>query len=91
MAIKTEISWTDSTWSPIRVRVKPDAGAIAKASGYASLIEIGTRMAGRVGQHCEHVSPGCENCYAGANNHRCLLILERAKKRGITPAKVESL
>jgi protein gp37 len=72
MAIKTEISWTDSTWSPIRVRVKPDAGAIAKASGYASLIEIGTRMAGRVGQHCEHVSPGCENCYAGANNHRCL-------------------
>ncbi len=29
-------------------------------------------MAGRVGPHCEHVSPGCEQCYAETNNHRCL-------------------
>ena len=72
MGIKTEISWTDSTWSPIRVRVKADAAEIASAKGCTSLVEIAGKMAGRVGQHCEHVSPGCEHCYAETNNHRCL-------------------
>jgi protein gp37 len=72
MAKVTEISWTDSTWSPIRARVKLDAPSIAKAKGYTSLVEIAMKMRGRVGQHCEHVSPGCEHCYAGTNNHRCL-------------------
>src|SRR5208283_1635768 len=72
MATKTDIEWTDSTWSPIRVRVRPDAAAIAQAKGYLSLIQIAEKMAGHVGQHCEHVSPGCEHCYAETNNHRCL-------------------
>ncbi|MGB7985081.1 MAG: DUF5131 family protein [Terracidiphilus sp.] len=72
MGKKTGIEWTDSTWSPIRVRVRKDAAAIAREKGYASLVEIAEKMAGRVGQHCEHVSAGCEHCYAEANNHRCL-------------------
>ena len=72
MSETTAIEWTDSTWSPIRVRVKQDAAAIARAKSYTSLVPIAERMAGRVGQHCEHVSPGCEHCYAETNNHRCL-------------------
>jgi protein gp37 len=72
MGTKTGIEWTDSTWSPIRVRVKADAAEIARAKGYTSLVSIAEKMAGRVGQHCEHVSPGCEHCYAETNNHRCL-------------------
>src|SRR6185437_14197561 len=69
---RTGIEWTDSTWSPIRVRVKADAAEIARAKGYSSLVAIAEKMAGRVGSHCEHVSPGCEHCYAETNNHRCL-------------------
>lgn len=68
----TSIEWTDKTWSPIRVRVKADAATIARDKGYTSLVQIADRMAGRVGPHCEHVSPGCANCYAGTNNRRCL-------------------
>lgn len=72
MGAKTEISWTDSTWSPIRARVRQDAARIAREKGYESLVPIAAKMAGRVGQHCEHVSAGCEHCYAESNNHRCL-------------------
>ena len=72
MGKTTEIAWCDSTWSPIRARVKMDAPSIAKEKGYTSLVQIAEKMAGRVGAHCEHVSPGCENCYAETNNHRCL-------------------
>lgn len=72
MAQKSKIEWTDSTWSPIRVRVKADAAVIARDKGYIGLIEIAEKMAGHVGQHCEHVSPGCLHCYAETNNHRCL-------------------
>ena len=68
----TKIEWTDETWSPVRVRVRKDAAAIAMLEGYASLVQIVEKMAGRVGQHCEHVSAGCEHCYAETNNHRCL-------------------
>jgi len=68
----TKIEWTDETWSPVRVRVRQDAAAVARAKGYASLVQIAEKMAGRVGQHCEHVSAGCEHCYAQTNNHRCL-------------------
>lgn len=68
----TSIEWTDRTWSPIRARVKADAREIAESKGYSSLVQIAGKMAGRVGQHCEHVSPGCEHCYAETNNHRCL-------------------
>jgi protein gp37 len=72
MSQTTKIEWTDATYSPIRARVKQDAAEIARQKGYTSLIQIGTKMAGRVGQHCEHVSPGCENCYSGNDNKRCL-------------------
>jgi protein gp37 len=69
---KSSIEWTDYTWSPIRARVKVDAGEIAATNGFHSLVHIATKMAGHVGPHCEHVSPGCELCYSGTNNHRCL-------------------
>lgn len=72
MGAKTGIEWTDATWSPIRYRVREDAADIARAKGYTSLVHIAEKMAGRVGQHCEHVSAGCEHCYAETNNHRCL-------------------
>lgn len=72
MAEKTGIEWTDSTWSPIRFRVKGNAAMIATAYGYTSLVQIAEKMAGHIGSHCEHISPGCEHCYAGNNNHRCL-------------------
>jgi protein gp37 len=72
MAQQTGIEWTHSTWSPSRVRVKANAAQIAREKGYTSLVTIAEKMAGRVGQHCEHVSPGCEHCYAETNNHRCL-------------------
>jgi protein gp37 len=72
MSAKSKIEWTDATWSPLRVRVKPDAAAIAEAKGYASLIQIAGKMAGHVGPHCERVSHGCDNCYSDTNNHRCL-------------------
>jgi len=72
MAEKTGIEWTDATWTPLRTRVKPDAGAIAKAKGYTSLVRIATSMAGHVGPHCEHVSGGCDHCYSERNNGRCM-------------------
>lgn len=68
----TLIQWTDRTWSPLRVRVRQDAAAIAEKKGYTSLIHIAARMAGHVGPHCERVSSGCINCYAESGNHRCL-------------------
>lgn len=72
MGATTKISWTDATWTPIRARVRDDAAAIAKKRGYRSLVTIAKEMAGRVGPHCERVSPGCGNCYSEANNARRL-------------------
>jgi protein gp37 len=72
MSANSSIEWTDATWSPLRVRVRPDAAAIARAKGYTSLILIGEKMAGHVGQHCEHVSDGCKLCYSGTIQKRCL-------------------
>lgn len=72
MAQKTKIEWADATWSPLRARVKDDAAAIAQEKGYASLVQIARATAGHVGHHCEHVSPGCEHCYSGTNQARCL-------------------
>lgn len=72
MGAKTAISWSNSTWTPIRARVKPDAAAIAEQKGYGSLVQIAAKMAGRVGPHCEKTSPGCQNCYSETNNCRCL-------------------
>ena len=72
MAKLSKIEWTDSTWNPIRFRVKANAAQIARDKSYTSLVPIAKKMAGRIGQHCEHVSAGCKHCYAETNNHRCL-------------------
>lgn len=72
MSQNSTIEWTDATWSPLRVKVRTDAAAIAESKGYTSLIQIGAKMAGRVGQHCEHVSDGCKLCYSGTWQARCL-------------------
>ncbi len=72
MGAKTGISWCDSTWSPLRARVRSDAAEIATQKGYTSLVQIAGKMAGHVGPHCEPASSGCNNCYSGANNSRCL-------------------
>lgn len=67
----TSIEWAEKTWSPLRVRVREDAAIIALDKGYTSLIQIGEKMAGRVGHHCEHVSDGCKLCYSGTWQRRC--------------------
>jgi protein gp37 len=72
MGAKTSIEWTDRTWGPIRARVKENAGAIARAKNYVSLVNIAETMSGAVGPHCERVSHACDSCYADANNRRCL-------------------
>jgi hypothetical protein len=69
LAKLSKIEWTDSTWNPIRFRVKANAAQIARDKGYKSLVPIAEKKAGRIGQHCEHVSAGCEHCYAETNNH----------------------
>lgn len=51
MGSKTQIEWTDATWTPIRAR---------------------RRDTGKVGVHCEKVSPACKNCYADRLNRRNL-------------------
>lgn len=72
MSAKSSIEWTDSTWTPLRARVKDDASVIAAQKGYGSLIPIALKMAGHIGPHCERVSPECEHCYSETNNGRCL-------------------
>lgn len=72
MGVKSDIQWTDASWTPLRARVKDDAGVIATAKGYTSLVQIATKMQGCVGPHCEHVSDGCTNCYSETNSSRCL-------------------
>jgi protein gp37 len=72
MGHKSKIEWTQSSWTPIRARVKENAAVIAKKKGYTSLVQIAKKMAGRVGPHCEKVSAGCTNCYSETNNMRCL-------------------
>ena len=74
MGAKTSIEWSDATWSPLRVRVRPDARLVAKSKGYNSLVHIAGKMAGHVGQHCEHVSDGCKHCYSGTWQARCLTV-----------------
>jgi protein gp37 len=70
MGAKTAISWTDATWSPLRAQVRQDAREIAIAKGYTSLLPI--IQPGRIGPHCERVSPECDHCYSETNNKRCL-------------------
>lgn len=72
MSTKTKIEWTDRTWSPLRVRVRSNAAEIARVKGYTSLVEIGEEMAGRSGQYCQKISPGCVRCYAETMQRRGL-------------------
>lgn len=72
MGAKSSISWTQSSWSPLRARVKDNAAEIARIKGYKSLVQIAGAMAGHVGHHCEHASTECLNCYSESNNGRCL-------------------
>jgi protein gp37 len=72
MSNNSKIEWTDATWTPLRARVRQNAAEIARDKGYGSLVQIAKEMAGRVGPHCERVSPGCSNCYSESNNSRCL-------------------
>lgn len=69
---KTKIEWSDSTWTPIRARVRKDAAEIAQAKGYTSLVQIAAKQAGRVGAQCERCSYGCDNCYSETFQSRCL-------------------
>lgn len=52
----TNISWAESTWTPIRAR----------------RLEIQDDGSGRerIGWHCEHASPGCIHCYSEGINKR---------------------
>lgn len=70
MGSKSDIQWTDATWTAIRARVKDDAREIASARKYQHLLPM--VRPGAVGPHCERCSPGCENCYSETNNGRCL-------------------
>ena len=72
MAEMTPIEWTDASWTPIRAKVRPDAPALCRERGWTDLLPIAERMVGRVGPHCEKVSPGCAHCYSETNNSRCL-------------------
>lgn len=72
MSDKTKIEWSDSTWTPIRAKVRDDAAEIAKVKGYTSLVQIAAKQAGKVGAQCERCSPGCDNCYSETFQSRCL-------------------
>lgn len=56
MGGKTNIEWTEATWTPIRAR--------------AWDIQNDGSGKERIGWHCEHVSEGCRNCYAERMNDR---------------------
>lgn len=67
---KTTIEWTNRdgpghTWNPIKARLKEPV-EIHTSNGLKII------PAGKVGYHCEHVSPGCVHCYAETMNGRCL-------------------
>jgi protein gp37 len=61
----SSIEWTDATWNPIKARL-PEEIALHQHKGLKVL------PAGTTGYHCEHVSPGCLNCYAEKMNMRTL-------------------
>lgn len=78
------ITWTDRTWSPLKVQMSKDAPKIAREKGYTSLVQIAEKILERVeagkhsgvGHHCERISPACGDptgggCYAERDNRRC--------------------
>lgn len=70
MSQKTSIEWTDATWNPIKARLREDLRIATKAG-------LKVIPAGKVGYHCERISPGCGDgtgggCYAESGNCRTL-------------------
>ncbi len=64
MSQNSKIEWTDATWNPIRARPR-EAKEEMGADGILRVIRPW-------GYHCEHISPGCANCYAETMNGRML-------------------
>jgi protein gp37 len=60
----SKIEWTDASWTPIRARRK-SASAQVGDRGWRSALP-----GGKLGWHCEHVTTGCEHCYAERMNKR---------------------
>lgn len=54
MGSKSDIEWTDASWTALRARN----------------ILAGHKNFGKVGWHCEHATTGCEFCYAESLNLR---------------------
>ncbi len=63
----TKIEWSNKTWNPLKARLREPSQLLNKATGEVRIIP-----AGKVGYHCEHISPGCVHCYAESMNGRCL-------------------
>lgn len=70
--VKTKIEWTNGghTWNPIKARLR-EAVSIQTHAGLKVI------PAGKVGYHCERISPGCGDgtgggCYAECGNCRTL-------------------
>lgn len=61
MADNSKIEWCKATWNPIRARVKENMAIRGRDV-----------PAGKMGYHCERISPGCVNCYASTMNGRML-------------------
>lgn len=68
MSQNTSIEWTGATWNPIRARLKESIERPDPADSHP----LATIRVKPWGYHCEHVSPGCTNCYAEAMNKRLL-------------------
>jgi protein gp37 len=64
MGDRSRIEWTDASWTPIRARRKA-ASAQVGDPGWRSALP-----GGKPGWHCEHVTTGCEHCYAERMNKR---------------------
>eukprot|EP00752_Nemacystus_decipiens_P015335 g13668.t1 len=61
----TKIEWAEARWNPVRVRlVGPDGAALTRPDPKTGEVRSWW------GYHCEHVSPGCEHCYAETLNKR---------------------
>lgn len=61
MSDGTSIEWTDASWNPVRASHWVPVAGVGEDSDLGDM---------KLGWHCEHVSPGCANCYAGPINRR---------------------
>lgn len=64
MSARSSIEWTDATYTPIRARrqITTVIKSVGEQANYTHTTHLGW--------HCEHVSPGCEHCYAETMNKR---------------------